>query len=62
VQVHTTTRPFRPEEVVNRFGVRVTAPARTIVDNAEAGTDPSVILETIGRATDVTEHVTTRES
>jgi predicted transcriptional regulator of viral defense system len=50
VQIHTTTRPFRPGEVVTRFGVRVTGPARTIVDAAEVGTDPSVILEAVGRS------------
>lgn len=50
VQIHTTTRPLGPGDVVQRFGVRVTAPARTIVDAAEAGTDPSVILEAVGRS------------
>jgi len=50
VQIHTTTRPFRPGEVVQRFGVRLTSPARTIVDAAEAGMDPSVIVEAVDRA------------
>lgn len=50
VQVHTTTKPFRPGEVVQRFGVRITSPARTIVDAAEVGTDPSVIVEAVARA------------
>lgn len=50
VQIHTSTRPFRPGEVVQRFGVRVTSPARTIVEAAETGTDPSFIIEAAGRA------------
>lgn len=50
VQIHTTTRPFRPGQVVQRFGVRLTSPAQTIVDAAEAGTDPSVIVEAVDRA------------
>ena len=50
VQVHTITQPFRPGEVVQRFGVRVTSPARSIADAAEAGTDPSAINEVIGSA------------
>jgi hypothetical protein len=35
---------------VQRFGVRLTSPARTIVDAAEAGMDPSVIVEAVDRA------------
>ena len=50
VQVHTITQPFRPGEVVQRFGVRVTSPARSIADAAEAGTDPSSVQEAIGSA------------
>lgn len=50
VQIHTTTRPFRSGEVVQRFGARVTAHARTIVDAADSGTDPSFIIEAIGHA------------
>jgi hypothetical protein len=30
--------------------MRITSPARTIVDAAEAGTDPSVIVEAVDRA------------
>ncbi|MFV2045486.1 MAG: type IV toxin-antitoxin system AbiEi family antitoxin domain-containing protein [Anaerolineales bacterium] len=44
VRIHTTTLGFRPGEVVQRFGVRVTSPARTIADAAQAGTDPSTIV------------------
>jgi predicted transcriptional regulator of viral defense system len=50
VQVHTVTRPFPPGEVVQRFGVKVTSPARSIADAAQAGTDPSSIQEAIGNA------------
>jgi len=50
VQVHTITQPFRPGEVVQRFGVKVTSPARSITDAAEAGTDPSTIHEAIRTA------------
>jgi predicted transcriptional regulator of viral defense system len=52
VQIHTTARPYRLGEIVWRFGVRITSPTRTIVDAAETGTEPSVILEAVGRALD----------
>jgi len=50
VQIHTTTRRFRTGEVVRRFSVRVTSPARTIADAADSGTDPSFIVEAIRHA------------
>jgi predicted transcriptional regulator of viral defense system len=50
VRVHTTTVPLRREEVTSRFGVQVTAPARTIADVADLGTDPSVVIEATSRA------------
>lgn len=50
VQVHTISRPFHPGEVLQRFGVKVTSPARSVADAAEAGTDPSTIHQVIGRA------------
>jgi len=50
VKLHTTTVPLRRDEVANRFGVQVTAPARTIADVADIGTDPSVIVEAAARA------------
>jgi predicted transcriptional regulator of viral defense system len=50
IQVHTTTVPLRRDEVVRRFGVKVTAPARTLADVAEIGADPSVVVEAAGRA------------
>jgi predicted transcriptional regulator of viral defense system len=50
VQIHTTKRPLDGAEVVRRFGVRVTSPARTIVDAAEVGAEPSVVIEAADRA------------
>jgi len=50
VQIHTTKKTIKPTELVRRFGVRVTAPARTIVDAAEVGAEPSVIIEATDRA------------
>ncbi|HKV44161.1 MAG TPA: type IV toxin-antitoxin system AbiEi family antitoxin domain-containing protein [bacterium] len=50
VKIHTTLQPLSPIEVVQRFGARVTSPARTIADAAEIGTDPSIVVEAVGRA------------
>lgn len=50
VKLHTTTAPLRRHEITNRFGVRLTSPARTIVDVADIGTDPSVVVEAVDRA------------
>jgi predicted transcriptional regulator of viral defense system len=50
VRLHTTTAPLRREEVASRFGVQVTTPARTIVDVADLGTDPSVVTDAACRA------------
>ena len=50
VKIHTTTRGYRLGEVIQRFGVRVTSPARTIADAAQAGTDPSSIIEAVTAA------------
>jgi predicted transcriptional regulator of viral defense system len=50
VQIHTTTVPFQPRETIWRQGARVTAPARTIADVAEAGTDPSHVIEAVTQA------------
>lgn len=43
VRIHTTTRPLRPVDVVEREGVRTTSATRTILDAAEAGTAPEQI-------------------
>jgi len=50
VRVHTTTVSLRRADVTRRFGVHVTAPARTIADVADAGGDPSVVIEASARA------------
>lgn len=50
VKLHTTTVALRRDEVANRFGVRITSPARTIADVAEIGADPSVVVEATARA------------
>lgn len=52
VRIHTTKESLRPDEVVQRFGVRITSPARTIADVAEVGADPSVVVEAAVRARD----------
>lgn len=48
--VHTTTRPIATKDVVVRDGVRVSAPARAIVDAAETGTAPEQIAAAVSQA------------
>lgn len=48
--VHTATTPLRRDEVAQRFAVHLTTPARTIVDVADAGTDPQVVMEATAHA------------
>lgn len=50
VAVHTTTRPIRSTDVVVRDGIKVSAPARAIVDAAEAGTAPEQIIAAAAQA------------
>ena len=50
VRLHTTTRPLEPADVVVRDGVRATAPIRTLLDVAEAGTGPERIEIAIRQA------------
>jgi predicted transcriptional regulator of viral defense system len=50
VRLHTTTVPLRRDEVATRFGVEITSPARTLADAADAGVDPSVVIEAAARA------------
>jgi predicted transcriptional regulator of viral defense system len=50
VKLHTTIAPLRRDEVAKRFGVEVTSPARTLADVADAGVDPSVVIEAAARA------------
>jgi predicted transcriptional regulator of viral defense system len=49
ITVHTTVAPLRRAEVTRRFGVTLTSPARTIVDVAEGGGDPSVVIDAVRR-------------
>jgi predicted transcriptional regulator of viral defense system len=44
VSIHTTIRPLEVTDVLTRDGVRLTAPARTIVDVAEAGIAPEQVV------------------
>ena len=41
--IHTVVEPLKDTEVVVRDGIRLTAPARSIVDAAEWGTSPEHI-------------------
>ena len=50
--VHTTTRPFGPSDLTEREGIRLTAPARTILDAAEIGVGPEQIELAIRQATE----------
>ncbi len=50
VALHTTIVPLRRDEVAKRFGVEITSPARTLVDVADVGVDPSVVVEAVARA------------
>lgn len=52
VKLHTTTRPLGSAEVVTREGIRTTAPARSIIDAASAGTAPEQIQAAIAQALD----------
>jgi predicted transcriptional regulator of viral defense system len=50
VVVHTTTRPFGPMDTVEREGIRLTSPARTIADFAEVGGGPEQVEMAIDQA------------
>ena len=50
VILHTSTRPLEPADIAIRDGIRMTSPARTIVDAAETGTDPAQIELAIRQA------------
>lgn len=61
VTIHTTTRPLRPDDVITRDGIRLTAAARTIVDTAETGTAPEqvelAITQAVERGLTTPEHL-----
>jgi predicted transcriptional regulator of viral defense system len=50
VRLHTCSRPLDGVDVVEREGIRVTAPVRTILDAAEAGTGPEQVQMAIRQA------------
>ncbi len=50
VTVHTTADDLAPDEIVTRQGLRVTAPTRTILDVANAGTAPEQVIMAVGQA------------
>lgn len=50
VRVHTTTNQLDGAEVVTRAGLRVTSPARSIIDVAEAGAAPEQVQAAIRQA------------
>ena len=52
VALHTTTRPLDGSEVVVRDGMRLTGPARTIADVAEAGLAPEQVVRAARQAID----------
>jgi predicted transcriptional regulator of viral defense system len=52
VALHTTTRPFGGSDTLFRDGMRLTGPARTIVDVAEAGVAPEQVVRATAQAID----------
>ncbi len=52
VAIHTTTRPLTGSDTIVRGGMRLTGPARTIVDVAETGAAPEQVVRAIAQAID----------
>jgi predicted transcriptional regulator of viral defense system len=52
VALHTTTRPLDGVDVAVRDGMRLTGPARTIADVAEAGLAPEQVIRAAAQAID----------
>ena len=50
VALHTTTRPLDGSDVVVRDGMRLTGPARTIADVADAGLAPEQVVRAAAQA------------
>jgi len=50
--IHTTTRAFHPGDLTEREGIRLTGPARAILDAAELGVGPEQIERAIHQATE----------
>ena len=47
---HTADDTLAPDEVVTRQGLRITAPARTILDVADADMAPEQVIMAVGQA------------
>lgn len=52
VSTHTTTRPLDAADVFTRDGLRLTTPARTIVDVAESAAAPEQVIQATRQAID----------
>lgn len=52
VRIHTSSRTFRPDDVVVRDGVSVTSATRSILDAAETGTSPEQIDMAVAQVVD----------
>lgn len=50
VTVHTTATDLLPDDIVTRQGLRITAPLRTILDVADAGTAPEQVIMAVEQA------------
>ena len=50
--MHTTARPPGEDEIVRRLGMRVTDPARSILEAAEWGSEPGQIEKAVRDAVD----------
>ena len=50
VELHTATRPLAPQDMVIREGMRITAPARTLLDVAALGTAPEQVIFAVAQA------------
>jgi len=50
VAIHTTNRPPPASDIVTRDGIRVTSPARSIVDAADTGTGPEQVTTAVRQA------------
>lgn len=50
VALHTTLAPLGPSETIEREGIRITSPARTLLDVAEGGGAPDQVARAIREA------------
>jgi predicted transcriptional regulator of viral defense system len=50
VTLHTATQPPEGDEVVTRYGIRVTSAARTILDTAQSGVAPDQVVQAVRQA------------